>query len=74
MDSSISSTFVIRCCNSLGKWSADKIYVIQTELEINVHIRACQSPLPVASTFPAGLRSIEMTARTIRRETKKGMV
>ena len=28
----------------------------------NTHIRACQSPLPVASILPAGLRSMEMTA------------
>jgi len=33
-------------------------------IKSNIHIRACQSPLPVASTFPAGLRSIEMTEET----------
>lgn len=28
-------------------------------------MRACQSPLPVASTLPAGLRSIEMTKKRL---------
>ena len=32
----------------------------------DVHIRACQSPLPVANTFPAGLRSIDITAPKFR--------
>jgi hypothetical protein len=32
----------------------------------NAHILACQSPLPVASMFPAGLRSIEMTKESVR--------
>lgn len=34
----------------------------QKHEENNAHIRACQSPLPVARMLPAGLRSIEITA------------
>lgn len=32
---------------------------------IHVHIRAAQSPLPVASKLADGLRSIEMTVRPV---------
>ena len=34
---------------------------------IDIHIRACQSPEPVARTLPAGLRSIEITMGTVSR-------
>lgn len=34
---------------------------IHAEERKNEQIRACQSPLPVASTFPVGLRSIDIT-------------
>ena len=68
-DSSISFTFVIRYCRPLQNEN-DKIYVAQTGSEINIHIRACQSPLPVASVFSAGLRSVEMTAEKRHQEER----
>ena len=32
----------------------------------NAHIRACQSPLPVAKILPAGLRSVDITGQRLR--------
>ena len=61
-----------QCCSSLNTThqhtnpqptnkGTKKEYKRKSKKDENSHIRACQSPLPVASTFPAGLRSIEMT-------------
>jgi len=52
-----------QCCSSLmqliGKRTRSYIKII------HVHIRAAQSPLPVASKLADGLRSMEMTVQPV---------
>ena len=50
-------------CNSLRRRMHINISSCIYSQGENAHIRACQSPLPVARIFPEGLRSIEMTRK-----------
>ena len=55
-------TALYECCSSLEREREKSGSGGKEETDDDdPHIRACQSPLPVASVFPIGLRSMEIT-------------
>ena len=54
-----------------NKQTNKSLVLLDCKIGEYVHIRACQSPLPVAKILPAGLKSIDITGGNIRNSLKK---